>query len=117
MTLIHHPRMSHPFQGEGNPLRPHWEGAYQSVTSTKERGSQGEGGTVISHPFQEGVVGRDESPNRGGGTMMSHLKGACPKGGPSNHNQEEGVGADYVNLPAKWVLYYFNDIFTLKVKI
>ena len=56
MTLIHHLRMSHPFQGEGDPLRTHGEGAYQSVTSTKERGSQGEGD-------------RDESPfpRRGGG--------------------------------------------------
>ena len=44
MTSIHHPRMSHPFQGEGDPLRTQGEGAYQSVTSTKGRGSQEEGG-------------------------------------------------------------------------
>ena len=56
MMLTHHPRMSHPFQGEGDPLRTQGEGAYQSVTSTKERGSQGDG-TVMSHPFQEGVGG------------------------------------------------------------
>ena len=29
---------------------------------------------------------------------MCHPKGACPKGGSTNHNQGEGVGADYVNL-------------------
>ena len=55
------------FSGEGGPLRTQGEGAYQSVTSTKERGSQGEGGTVMSHPFQEGVGGRDESPKEGWG--------------------------------------------------
>ena len=26
MTPIHHPRMSHPFQGEGDPLRTEGEG-------------------------------------------------------------------------------------------
>ena len=62
MTPIHHPRMSHPFQGEGDPLRTHGEGAYQSVTSTKGGGEPRGGSTVMSHPFQEGVGGRDESP-------------------------------------------------------
>ena len=38
--------------------------------------------TVMSHPFQGGLGGRDESPfpRRGGGPVMSHPKGACPKG-------------------------------------
>ena len=87
MTPIHHP-----FQGERDPLRTQGEGVYQSVTSTKERGSQGEGGRDES-PFPIRGGDRDESPfpKRGGGTEMSHPKGACPKGGSTNHNQGEGV--------------------------
>ena len=55
MMPINHPSMSHPFQGEGDPLRTLGEGAYQSIKCTKGRGSQGEGD-------------RDESPfpRRGG---------------------------------------------------
>ena len=75
MTPIHHPMMSNPFQGEGDHLR-----------------TQGEGGTVMSHPFQERVGDRDESPKEGWGTVMSHPKGVCPKGGSTNHNQGEGWG-------------------------
>ena len=41
MTLIHHPRMSHSFQGEGDSLRTLGEGAYQSVTCDKGRGTKG----------------------------------------------------------------------------
>ena len=75
---IYHSMMSYPFQGEGDPLRTQGEGTYQSVTCTKGWGSQGKGGpwwvtlskkgwgTVLSHPFQEGVWGRDESPEGGG---------------------------------------------------
>ena len=42
MTPIHHSRMSHPFQGEGDTLRTQGEGAYQSVTSTKGRENRDE---------------------------------------------------------------------------
>ena len=64
----------------------------------------------MSHPFQKGV----------GGTVMSYPKGACPKGGSTNHNQGEGVGAHYVNvalqntvsprtvlISKRWVPYYW----------
>ena len=99
MTLIHHQRMSHPFQGEGDPLRTQGEGAYQSVTSSKERGSQGEGGTVMSHPFQEGWGAVMSHPKRGGGTVMSHPKGACPKGGGGFHQlQPRGGGGGKIML-------------------
>ena len=37
---------------------------------------------------------------------MSHPKGACPRGGSTNHNQGEGVGADYVNVYAKSIPFY-----------
>ena len=47
MTPIHHLRMSHPFQGEGDPLR-----------------TQGERGDSDESPF----------PRRGGGAVMSHPK-------------------------------------------
>ena len=53
------------------------------------------GGTVMSHPFQEGAGGGGtvmSHPKKGWGTVMSHPKGACPKGGSTNHNQGEGVG-------------------------
>ena len=61
----------------------------------------------MSHPFQEGVGGRDESPKEGWGTVISHPKeGTREEGGSTNDNQGEGVGADYVNEYAKWVLYY-----------
>ena len=50
---------------------------------------------MVSHPFQEGVGGRDEStfPKRGRGTVMSHPKGETrEEGGSTNHSQGEGVG-------------------------
>ena len=37
----------------------------------------------------------DSFPRRGGGTVMRHSKGVCPKGGEggsTNHSQGEGVG-------------------------
>ena len=89
MTPIHHPRMSHPFQGEGDPLWTQGEGAYQSVTSTKGRGSQGEG-AVMSHPFQEGVGAVMSHPKRGGGTVMSHPKRGDWGGGGLHQSHPRG---------------------------
>ena len=55
MTPIHHLRMSHPFQGEGDPLRTQGEGVYQSVACTKGRGECDES------PFPRRGGGRDQS--------------------------------------------------------
>ena len=54
----------------------------------------------MSHPFQEGVGGRDASPfpKRGGWTVMIYPKGGTrEEEGSTNQNQGERVGADYVN--------------------
>ena len=58
-------------------------------------------GTVMSHPFQRGLGDRAESPfpKRGGGGVMSHTKGACPKGVGGLHQSQPrggGGGANYV---------------------
>ena len=81
MTPIHHLRMSHPFQGEVDPLRTQGEGG-RDESPFSRRG----GGTVMSHP------------KRGGGIVISHPKGACPKGGSTNHNQRERVVKRGVSL-------------------
>ena len=105
MTPIHHPRMSHPFQGEGDPLR-----------------TQGEG----SHPFQEGWGAVMSHPKRGGGTVMSHPKGACPKSsergvsqGRLHQSQPRGGvgGSNYVNVGTKCLPFYspHEDFFKLLV--
>ena len=164
LTPIHHPRMSHQpndpkykkcyhyaemlinilnhpikikhFSGEGDPLRTQGEGAYQSVTSTKERGSQGEGnrdespfprrggGAVMSHPKRGGGTVMSP-PKRGGGIVMSYPKGACLKGGSTNHNRRKGVGGscgplkhsissdgfDIKKMGAKCVPYYSSSTY------
>ena len=101
MTPIHHPRMSHPFQGEGDPPGPKGRRCTSLLQAPRRGGAKGRG-TVMSHPFQEGVGGRDESPKegwgavmshpkRGGGTVMSHPKGGTrEEGGSTNHYQGEG---------------------------
>ena len=76
MAPIHHSMMSLQPNDTKFKIYCHYaqgEGAYQSVTYNKGRGSQGVG-TVMSHPSQEGVGGRDQSPfpKRGGGIVMSH---------------------------------------------
>ena len=121
MTPIHHLMISHPFQGEGDLMQTQGEGAYQSVTCTKGRGNQVEGGpwwvTLSKKGWggvwwvtQGGVGDRDESPNKGvGGTVTSHPKGACPKGGSTDHYQGGGVGADYVNVAPQSLLYYWTS--------
>ena len=86
------------------------------------RESQGEGGpwwVTLSKKGWRG--GRDESPKegwgdrdetpfpkRGVGTVMSHSKGGCKAGGGLHQSQlRGGGGADYVNLQAKCLLYYY----------
>ena len=55
----------------------------------------------MSHSFQ----------GAGGGTMMSHPAGACPKVGGTRPitAKGRGWGADYVNVPVKYQPYYFGD--------
>ena len=70
----------------------------------------------MSHPFQEGPGGRNESPKeglgdrdespfskRGGGIVMSHPKGGGQgrRGAPPIITKGRGWGADYVNVQAK----------------
>ena len=49
---------------------------------------------MVSHPFQEGVGGRDESPfpKRGGGTVMSHPKGVTREEGGAPPITAKGRG-------------------------
>ena len=95
------------FRGGGDPLRTQGEGVYQSVTCTKGRGSQGEGGpwwVTLSKKGWGAVMGH---PKRGGGTVMSHLKEGVSQGGLHQSQPRGGSGgADYGNVAAKWVHYY-----------
>ena len=74
---------------------------------------------MISHPFQEGMGGRDESPKEGwggrdespfpkrGGTVMSHTKRACLKGrGGLHQSQPVGGGGGHIMLMCKQNAYY-----------
>ena len=80
--------MSHPFQGEGDPLQTQGEGAYQSVTSTKERGSQG-------------VGGRDESPKEGLGVCDESSKREDKEGGGLHQSQQRGGVGGFQLWPFK----------------
>ena len=102
MTPIHLLRISHPFQGEGDPLR-----------------TQGEG----SHPF---VGGRDESPKEGWGDRdesskrgVSQVirKGRVPREAPPITAKGRGWGANYVNVGTKCLPFYspHEDFFKLLV--
>ena len=102
MTLIHHPRMSL-FSGSGLP----------DCNKHQGEGEPREGGTVMSHTFQEGVGGRDESPKEGWGDRDESSKRG-DKGGRGLHQSQPrgggGGGADYVIECAKWVLYYYTPL-------
>ena len=77
MTPIHHPRMSHLFQGEGTPCGP--KGRRDRDESPFPRRGRG---TVLSHP-KKGWGDRDESPKEGwGGLWWVIQKGRVPRGAP-----------------------------------
>ena len=118
MTPIHHPRMSHPFQGEGDPLRTQGEGAYQSVTSTLGRGNQGEGGpwwVTLSkkewEPWwvtQRGVGGPWwVTLSMVGGPWCVIQKGRVSREAPPIIIKGRGWEADYVNVAPKSIPYYY----------
>ena len=76
MTPIHHPRMFIFFRRRGTPCGPKGGGVVPVCNMHQGEGEPRGGGTVMSHPFQEGMGGGGvmSHPKRGGGTVMSHLK-------------------------------------------
>ena len=77
MTPIHHPRISHLFQGEGDPLRTQGEGGPWWVTLSKK------GWGDRDESPKKGVGDRDESPKEGcGGPWWIIQKGRVPRGAP-----------------------------------
>ena len=55
------------FSGEGGPPADLRGGGVPVCNKHQREGEPRGGGTVMSHPFQEGVGGRDESPKEGWG--------------------------------------------------
>ena len=97
MTLIHHSMMSLQPNDTKFKIYCHYSQG-ESVTCNKGRGSQGEGDRYESH-FPRRVGGRDVIQK---GRVRREERGAPPitaKG--------RGWGADYSNVGARWVPYYF----------
>ena len=92
MTPIHHPRMSHPFQGEGTPCGPKGRGDCDKSPFPR-RG----GGTVLSHPKKGWGGDRDESPKEGWGDRDESSKRGVSQGG-LHQSQSRGGGGGQIML-------------------
>ena len=95
------------FSGGGGPPADPREGGVPVCNMHQGEGEPRGGGTVMSHPKRGGGT-MMSYPNRGGGTVGVTQRGggdgdeSCKRGvsqgGSANHNQGEGVGANYVNV-------------------
>ena len=89
MTLINHPRMSHPFQRGGPPVDPRG-GGVPVCNKHQGEGEPRRGGRDES-PFPRRVGSRDESPREGWGDRNESSKRG-DKGGEGLHQSQPRGG-------------------------
>ena len=80
------------FRGRGTPCGPKGRGCVPVCNMHQGKGEPRGGGTVMSHPFQEGVGGRDESLKEGWGDRDESSKRGVSQGGLHQSQPRGGSG-------------------------